>query len=228
MQLLHMNEFAEVDRRRAAVAPRIAAAAAAVIAPPIRWVDHALIAHYGIIEFTSDPDCLLRVALAPSPSAITLCDGTDVERGEVVAELHLWSERAMNVFRDGVSFRAGLALRRRMARSFTCFAQFSMREPRFATRAVLIRTTTCPQFPRETAAAFARRWGFELEAGPRSPVERFSDFWDNFYFALLGLAYPSGEKATTLRRRMDRIRVWISRERLLRFHLPAGHASNPA
>lgn len=177
---------------------------------PVRWIDRALLAHYRIFEFTDDPQCILRVNLAPSPSDITLRDGTHVSRGEVLAELHLWSQRSMRV-------QSGVELRRRMHGSFGSFARFARSDPRFAAlRAVLMRTSACDQFPRPLVKKIAEGWGFEIDERPRSRAERFSDFWDNVYITLLGLAYPS--RGIHLRRRLERLSIWISMRRMIELH----------
>jgi len=177
---------------------------------PVRLIDRALIAHYGIFEFTDDPLCVLRVNLTPSPAGVVLRDGVPVSRGEVVAELHLWSDRSMRVGN-------GIDLRRRMERSFSAFGHFLQRDARFANvNAILIRTSACDQFPRPFVEKLAARWGFEVEARTRTAGNRFADFWDNVYIILLGLAYPSGR--LRFRRRLERLRIWASRRRFLEFH----------
>jgi hypothetical protein len=179
---------------------------------PIRWIDRALLAHYDIFEFTDDPLCILRAGLTPSPSAVSLQDGTSIDVGETVGELHLWSERSMTIHN-------GVELRRRMTRSFAEFAKFAARDPRFASiDAVIVRTSACDQFPRSLIEKLAARWGFEIEEHRRSLRERFADFWVNIYNALLGQAYRSGP--LRLRRRLERLRIWISRKRLMELHLP--------
>ncbi|HEY6842934.1 MAG TPA: hypothetical protein VI391_02115, partial [Thermoanaerobaculia bacterium] len=173
---------------------------------PIRWIDRALLAHYGIFEYSDDPQCVLRAGLTKSPAAVTLQDGTSIARGETVAELHLWSQRSMAV-------RNGIELRRRVAKSFHQFANFARADARFAPlRGVLVRTSVCDQFPRALLEKLSARWGWEVDDQPRSAGGRFADFWDNFYIVLLGLAYPSGP--IHFRRRIERIRVWISMRRL--------------
>jgi hypothetical protein len=177
---------------------------------PIRWIDRALLAHYGIFEYSDDPQCVLRTGLTASPAAVTLRDGTSIARGEAVGELHLWSQRTMAV-------RNGIELKRRMAKSFTQFARFAQTDSRFENvRAVLVRTSVCDQFPRALVEKLCDRWGWEIDDQPRSLAGRFADFWDNFYIVLLGLAYPSGR--IHFRRRIERIRVWISMRRLIEIH----------
>ena len=179
---------------------------------PIRWIDRALLAHYDIFEFTDDPLCLLRAGLTQSPSAFSLQDGTSIEVGETVAELHLWSERSMAV-------RSGVELRRRFVRSLAAFADFAAHDPRFASvDAIIIRTSACDQFPRSLIEKLAARLGFEIEEHHPSLRERFVEFWDNIYIILLGLAYPSGP--LRIRRQLERLRIWISRKRLMELHLP--------
>jgi hypothetical protein len=170
----------------------IATALVRTATTPIRWIDRALI------------------ALTASPAAVTLQDGTAIERGEVVAELHLWSQRSMAV-------KSGVELRRRLLKSFGDFARFAPTDSRVANvRAVLVRTSVCDQFPRALLEKVCKPWGWEIDDRPRSRAQHFADFWDNFYIVLLGLAYPSGP--IHFRRRIERVRVWISIRRLIELH----------
>src|SRR5881392_2891925 len=55
-------------------------------------LDVALRTCYGVREFTSDPECVLRVGLSPSPRALSLSDGMAIRIGDAVGVLHLWNE----------------------------------------------------------------------------------------------------------------------------------------
>ena len=43
---------------------------------------------YRVCEFTDDPACVLRVGLSPARAPVSLSDGTRVEIGELVGNLH--------------------------------------------------------------------------------------------------------------------------------------------
>jgi hypothetical protein len=47
----------------------------------------------GIIEYSSDPDCVFRIEFRQLKHAITLSDGTALLPGEEIVQLHLWTER---------------------------------------------------------------------------------------------------------------------------------------
>ncbi|MGH7212294.1 MAG: hypothetical protein ACREF1_12645, partial [Acetobacteraceae bacterium] len=84
----------------------------------MRGADMALRRWYGVREFTDDPACLLRLALAPAPHAVTLSDGTRVEAGETVAILHIWNEHIPRFRRGGPDMGWAIDIRRRVLRSF--------------------------------------------------------------------------------------------------------------
>lgn len=44
---------------------------------------------YGVVGFTDDPNCLLRLAKKRASSAISLGDGTEIMASDPVGELHL-------------------------------------------------------------------------------------------------------------------------------------------
>ena len=56
----------------------------------------ALLRHfYRIREFTDDPNCLLRLAMKPASTPLSLSDGTMIMPGDPVGELHLWNDHLL-------------------------------------------------------------------------------------------------------------------------------------
>jgi len=58
----------------------------------VRGFDALLAQYYGIHEFTDDPDCIMRIALARAGRDIALSDGTSVRADDAVIDLHWWNE----------------------------------------------------------------------------------------------------------------------------------------
>lgn len=75
-------------------------------------LDAYLRRQYGIIEFTARTDCILRVAPAVAPRALTLSDGTSIRPGDPLLDLHLWNEHVPAIPPGGVTLRWATAAAR--------------------------------------------------------------------------------------------------------------------
>src|SRR6185312_15368381 len=91
---------------------------------PARWlvarIDDVSRWCNGIVEFSTAPDCLLRVAVSRATERRVLADRA-VEAGEAVVELHLWNEHIPSL--EGFSGLGWVArIRRQMIRSLGLLA----------------------------------------------------------------------------------------------------------
>ena len=85
--------------------------------------------HYRIYEYTSDPECVLRVGLARAPRDVRLADGTVIGRGSPVGVLHLWNEHLPPFASQGPDLQWAKVFHRRMHRSFALLADYIARTP---------------------------------------------------------------------------------------------------
>lgn len=173
---------------------------------------------YGVREFTNDPSCLLRLALAPAPRAVTLSDSTRVAAGETVAMLHIWNEQIPRFGRDGPDLCWATDLRHRLLGSFRELARHIENDPAFRDiRGIHACVTFGSRRRRAQIRRAAARFGFDLiddGAAPEGLHERGEDF--------LIWAFTRAFNPTALRRqpfRRDRTEVWISRRKLLELYL---------
>lgn len=180
----------------------------------VRAADVGLRRWYGVREFTDDPLCLLRLALAPAPHAVTLSDGTRIEAGETVAMLHIWNEQIPRFRLTGPDLCWATDLRRRLLRSFRALARHLEHDPAWADiRGVHACVTFGSRRRRAQIARAAAGFGFDLiEDG--APAEGLHERGEDF----LIWAFTRAFNPTALRRqrfRRDRTEVWISRRTLL-------------
>ena len=169
---------------------------------------------YGVREFTDDPFCLLRLALAPAPHTVTLSDGTRIEAGETVAMLHIWNEQLPRFRLGGPDLCWANDLRWRLLRSLRALARHLEHDPAWKD---IRGIHACVPFGsgrrRAPIRGAAARFGFELieDGAPAGGLhERGEDF--------LIWAFTRAFNPTALRRqpfRRDRTEVWISRRTLL-------------
>jgi hypothetical protein len=89
----------------------------------ILWVDRVLRRYYGVHEFSQREDDLLRIAITVAQHHVVLADGTVVQPGDVVVDLHLWNER-VHALGGGRALGLGWGCRakRRIERSLAALA----------------------------------------------------------------------------------------------------------
>ena len=184
----------------------------------VRAADVVLRRWYGVREFTDDPSCLLRLALAPAPHAATLSDGMRIEAGEIVGMLHIWNEQVPRFRLDGPDLRWAIDVRRRLRRSFRALAEHLERDPAWKeVRGIHACVVFGSRRRREQIRRAAEHFGFEL-VGDGAPAEGWHELGEDFLIWAFTRAFNPG----ALRRspfRRDRTELWISREKLLRLYL---------
>lgn len=180
----------------------------------VRAADWVLRRWYGVREFTDDPACLLRLALAPAPHAVALSDGTQIEAGETVAMLHMWNEQIPRFRRTGPDLCWAIDLRCRLDRSFRALAQHLEHDPAWReVRGVHACVTFGSRRRRWKIRRAAAHFGFELiEDG--APAEGLHERGEDFLIWAFTRAFnPAALSRQRFRR--DRSEVWISRRKLL-------------
>jgi hypothetical protein len=125
-------------------------------------IDAALRRWYSIVEFTSDPSCVLRIRVGRLERPLVLADGTCGAAGERFVDLHLWNEQILAMPEEGAS----IAWVRQMHLSFQQSLQQLVRY--LATRADLadiavVRCTLMFAAPAVPAGSIARAWCVHIE-----------------------------------------------------------------
>lgn len=59
----------------------------------VRTLDRALRSMLGIVEFTTQEECVLRIALRRTPAAVCVPGRIEVGKSAEVIELHFWNEK---------------------------------------------------------------------------------------------------------------------------------------
>jgi hypothetical protein len=180
-------------------------------------IDHSLIEHYQVFTFTSDPSCLLRLALSKSPGDITLSGGLKIQKGESVGEFHLWNEHLPKLPPRGADLAWGLKTFHLLHRSFILLARYIERDHRFdEIRAFKGEWTFLPNLLKNYNFTLALRLGFDVVPKNYFPrrLNRFKEFWENvFAWALVWRHNPQGLRGRNLLR-SHRCWLWMSRPTL--------------
>lgn len=194
----------------------------------VRSLDALLRRYQHIYEFSQDETCLLRLAIRLCDHDLTLSDGTRIARGEPIGELHLWNEHIPLIPKSGPDLAWGLALQRRLARSWAELAAYVEVAPDFQNlRAFRGEMVFGSIEDLAQAITLGQRWGFEfvkseMPSGvleqPVGPWRRFATFWRNLYaLALIWAFNPVSLRGKALGR-LQRGQFWISRATLIRKH----------
>jgi len=134
----------------------------------VRRLDLRLRHRQGIIEFTSDPACILRLSAHHAEGDFTLRDRV-VRRGERLGEIHLWNEHILPMTRGGANIMWGAAMRRRLRRSLECLADFVERDEAFADVEMFRGEVAFgPGKDLDRTRCFASGFGFEITVRPEN------------------------------------------------------------
>jgi len=181
-----------------------------IIAPIIRRVDRFLRRRQGIFEFETAPLCIMRASIRRFDEPHRWPDGTVVEAGSPVGELHFWNER----LRGFSIAESGGKLRDRFSFSMRAVYQMLLEDPRVEGVAGFFADSWVPAEHNSRALRRTiRRWGFLVDF-----ENDRCEFWDELYVRLLTRTFNPGTPRTTLRR----VRIWVSREELLRRYAELG------
>ena len=178
----------------------------------VRTADWFLRRYYRVKEFTTDPDCLIRVRHTEATQAIELSDSR-VLPGDPMLDLHMWNEQLPRFFGRGADFCWAILVRRNLHRSITALARYVAGSPECRqVRAVRACVTFGNRRRQAQIRRAAARFGFELVE------QRDPDGWhelgeDMLIWAFARAFNPAALRCHRLRR--DRTELWISRERLL-------------
>ncbi len=99
-------------------------------------LDARLRRRLGLIEYTSDPDCIFRIELRRLDHPITLSDGTELLPGEEIVQLHFWNERMPRYDGAGANFQWARQFSRLFGHSFRELSSFLSRHDLKAVRGV--------------------------------------------------------------------------------------------
>jgi len=170
---------------------------------------------YHVWEFTQDENCILRIALGKSAKDMTLSDGTRIQKGEVVGELHFWNEHLPRMEKEGPSLEWALKSYRLWRASLKKLAAYLENDPQFENVRAFRGESALLKDVLEGSALF-ERLGFDLVRRDRTSVlKRFGEFWENLYTWWLIWTFNPGSLRSKKLSRMERAQIWISRQALL-------------
>jgi len=184
-------------------------------APLVTPLDVILRLSQGVYEFTDDAECLLRIAPKRAPCHIRLADGTAVEAGEAIGDLHLWNEHLPRFPPGGPDLCWAKLMARRLRRSLNLLALYVSSAPPWRDVRVF-RAKIAISDPRRLVRIrrAVARYGFEVRIPPRPVLHSAHRLGDS----LLLLALTGAFNPAALGRRQffcHRLELLITRQELL-------------
>lgn len=183
----------------------------------LRGADRLLRRRMGIEEFCADEACIIRVALGTADRDLCLADGTQIRKGNVIGELHLWNEHLPRASESETAVAWALEIRRLFAVSLALLAQYVEVDPRFRdVPAFHGGVSFANQFQRDAKVGRVMAWfGIETLPSEPTPFENLHEFGNALFTLAVIHAFHLGGLfvAAPLRRRQ--YEIWLSRRVLL-------------
>jgi hypothetical protein len=179
-------------------------------------IDAALRRWNSVVEFTSDPTCILRIRVGRLERPLVLADGTCGRAGERFVDLHLWNEHIPAMPNEGASIAWARQMHLSFQHSLQQLVRYLATRPDLADIAV-VRCTLMFASPERDAqmARLLGRYGFELVPGASALTlsEHARRFGENIQISLVVLTRNRAAlRRDTLRR--GRTRMFMSRHAL--------------
>lgn len=171
---------------------------------------------YGVVEYSTHPQCLFRLEIGRSRAQLLLSDGTPVHHGERIARLHFWNEHIPPVPESGTTIRWARQMQRGIAISLRELVKYLASRPDLADVSLICADAPCgTQSQAHQLAHIMARYGFEtiFQEEAASLGDRLHRFGENILISLTVLAQNSVTlRADTLRR--VRVPIYLSRRGL--------------
>ena len=183
----------------------------------IRGIDACLRRGIGIVEFEQGEDALVRIGLGRAEREIQLSDGTRLQPGDLLLELHFWNEHMMTLPSAGPTLRWAVSTRRQVTRSLHRLAAHLQRVPGLReVKALRIRPAFAGRNLARNLDWIVAKHGFESTEDQRNPARPVGadDWLDSLWLWLLTWTF----NPRSLRgRRFSRTRqeFWMSRGRFI-------------
>lgn len=166
----------------------------------------------GVLEFSTDPDCILRLRRARLPQALSLAEGW-FPAGASFLELHLWNERVPPLPPSGPDLAWASQAAHRLRRSLRDLAGHLQVDESWRDTRLLGGTTILVDGP--SAELLLRRLGFELLPHAR-PRRRLLEAWQNLYALGLMAAFNPLSVRDRSPGSLRRTDLWMSMDSFLR------------
>jgi len=162
-----------------------------LLATLIFGLDWRLRRHLQVFEYTHDTDCIFRIRIMPLTRPVMLSDGTRLEPGERLIDLHLWNEQIPVIPPSGASLVWARHMYHCLDVSLRELTAYIESQPDLGdVRAVRANMSFGTREQVSQLARISGRFGFEEVPDPRygTLLGRLHLFGENILVSLLVLA----------------------------------------
>ena len=186
----------------------------------IMALDARLSRQNGVVPFSNDKECILRIALVSARCTVCLSDGAEIRTGDPIADVHCWNERIPPMSAGGADLAWAQKVSLRLRRSLELLAHAMATDPSlFAVKACRANVNFvglgCSN--RSVTRIIARLGYEDVDEGAKPIRVRFHETLEN---ALIGALVWTHNPEALRREKIMRERrpVWSSRARMLNMH----------
>jgi hypothetical protein len=184
-----------------------------LLRPLMLAIDRRLRDRDAVVEYSSNPRCILRIGIGRLDQAVSLDDGTTGRVGDRMIHLHLWNEHIPLIPRQGASVSWARQWQHCMDLSFRELVCFLIHRPDLSDISVL-RTINAFGAGERSAGnmLLMQRYGFErgVDTKPAGVAARGRRLAENVFITLMVMAHnPAALRSDTLFR--DRTLLFMSR-----------------
>lgn len=180
----------------------------------VQLLDHFLRGMLRIYDFSSDVDCLLRIAVVQLGSKMTPPDIAAVGRSDKLIELHFWNDHFGPLLAGKPACARAALIRRHLRLSLHFLAEYLVAHPEISAPIIHARVVMPIGNRLVRLKAIAEMYGFTPTIPSPSGLSPIHDFFENFLVRVLVWTF---NPATPHRRRLqlERADLWIDRDTLV-------------
>jgi hypothetical protein len=181
-------------------------------------LDSRLRRGHAVVEYSAHPSCIFRLEIGRAERPLSLRDGTQLQPGQRIAQLHFWNEHVPPIPHNGATIRWARSMQKGIAISMRELARFLSSRPDL--RDISVISADVPSGTKAQSRQVAHimaYYGFETRGGDEPPRigERLHRFGQNILISLIVFAHNAAAlRLDTLRR--VRVPVYLSRPTLER------------
>jgi hypothetical protein len=183
----------------------------------VRFIDTILIRRHGLEVLAEDTESMLRSSFRRLENPLSLADGTLLESGDQLLEIHFWNERLPRIRKGGADLLWGRQFASSLARSLELLAIRATTDPRYGHfAAVHGQVGFIPRPEIDRMKRLTSRLGFflELREAPGMHIWTVS-FWACLYSWWLMWTFNPDTLRGKRFHEMAISDVWMTRETFL-------------
>ena len=182
--------------------------------------DGHLSQQHGVVPFSRDEQCILRIATVRARIAVRLSDGAEIGPSDLVADVHCWNERIPPMPKGGADLAWAQKASGRLRHSLQLLSQAMAHDPRLASIKACRANVNFVGLgcSNNSVSRIVHRLGYEdVDEGPKSVGLRFHEALENILIsALVWTHNPEALRREKMLR--ERRPVWSSRAKMLSLH----------